>query len=161
MVLGDIVSDLVVITNTLDAIDIKRISEYTRKLADIGDSFNKMLAPTYARDFIIAYDISSTMLAKALQVEVQAKSALDEAEAIAFLDRAPEYFEARGEKKPTVEAKKAYVALDQDVKNAKDIHARAIATVSLLKSKVIEFREAISLVKTLQSDGYLSKWEGM
>lgn len=152
--------DLATIEQTLDSLDLQKIASYTRKLADIGDGFNKMMAPVYARDFVIAYDVSSVMLARALQAELQAKSAVEEAEAIAFLDRAPDYFKKRDEK-PTVEAKKAYVALDPDVKVAKDLHARSVATVSLLKAKVNEFKEAISLVKTLQNDGYLSQWEGM
>jgi hypothetical protein len=155
-----VAQDLINIVHTLDAIDIQRVAVYTRKLADIADSFNKMLAPMYARDFIIAYDVSSTMLAKALQAELQAKSAVEEAEAIAFLDKAPDFFKERDEK-ATVEAKKAYVALDPDVKAAKEVYARSVAIVCLMKSKVIEFREAISLVKALQSDGYLSKYEGM
>lgn len=151
---------LITISDTLDSLDLQKIAVYTRKLADIGDGFNKMMAPVYARDFVIAYDISSMMLARALQAELQAKSAVEEAEAIAFLDRAPDFFKAR-EEKATVEAKKAYVALDPDVKAAKDVYARSVATVSLLKAKVSEFREAISLVRTLQTDGYLSSWEGM
>lgn len=151
--------DLATIEQTLDSLDLQKITSYTRKLADIGDGFNKMMAPVYARDFVIAYDVSSVMLARALQAELQAKSAVEQAEAIAFLDRAPDFFKKR-EEKATVEAKKAYVALDPDVQAAKDLHARSVATVSLLKAKVNEFREAISLVKTLQTDGYLSSWEG-
>lgn len=153
-------ADIVVINQTLDSLDLRKIAEYTRKLSDIGDGFNKLMAPVYARDFVIAYDVSSVMLAKALQAELQAKTAVEEAEAIAFLDKAPEYFKNKGEK-PTVESKKAYVALDPDVQAAKEVYAKSVATVSLLKSKVHEFREAISLVKTLQTDGYLSSWEGM
>jgi hypothetical protein len=151
---------LTIVKDNLDSIEIQRIVEYTRKLKDIGDGFNKMMAPIYARDFIIAYDVSSTMLARALQAEMQVRSALEEAEAIAFLDRAPDFFNQRQEK-PTVESKKAFVALDKDVKEAKELLSRAVAVVCLLKSKVNEFKEAISLVKTLQTDGYLSRYEGM
>jgi hypothetical protein len=152
--------NLATVNEALDSIDLKQIAMYTRKLADIGSDFNKMMAASYARDFIVGYDIASTMLAKTVQSEIQAKNALEEAEAIAFLDDAPAYFAAKNEK-PTVESKKAYVSLNANVKEAKDTLARATAMCSLLKSKVIEFRDAISIIKMLQSDGYMSKWEGM
>lgn len=100
------------------------------------------------------------MYAKAIQAELNAKSALDTAEAIAFLDKAPDFFKARGEK-PTVESKKAFVSLDPDVKYAKEIYARAQATSVLLKNKVQEFRFAIEAIRKLAEDGYMTPWEGM
>lgn len=154
------VADITVINQSLDAIDLKKISEYTRKLSDIGDGFNKMMAHVYLRDFIIAYDVSTVMLAKAVHAEMQAKSYLEEVEAIAFLDKSGDFFKQRGEK-PTVEARKAFVDLDPDVKQAKETLARATATVALMKGKTNEFKEAISAVKLLQNDGYTSQWEGM
>jgi hypothetical protein len=153
-------SDLETIKSTLDSIDLKRIAEFTRKLSDIGQGFNKMMAPVYMREFIIAYDVSSVMYAKAIQAELQAKASLDSAEAIAFLDRAPDYFKERGEK-PTVESKKAYVTLDPDVKIAKDLYNRSQAMSVLLKNKVQEFRFAIEAIKKLYGDGYTTPWEGM
>jgi hypothetical protein len=153
------VGGLVRVQEAVDAIDLTKIAEYTRKLKDIGSGFNKMMAPVYLRDFVIAFDVSSVMLARAIQADLQTKSELETAEAIAFLDRAPDYFKAKGEK-PTVESRKAYVALDPDVIQAKELQAKTTALVSLLRNKVIEFREAISAIKTLQSDGYLSPHEG-
>lgn len=153
-------ADIAVINQTLDSLDIRKIAEYTRKLSDIGDGFNKMMVHVYLRDFIIAYDVSSVMLAKAVHAELQAKAHLEEAEAIAFLDKAPDYFKQRNEK-PTVESRKAFVDLDSDVKDSKETLARATATVSLLKCKVTEFKEAISAVKLLQHDSYTSAYEGM
>jgi hypothetical protein len=152
--------DLQVIESNLDSIDLKHIATFTRKLSDIGQGFNKMMAPVYLRDFIIAYDVSSVMHAKAVQAELNAKAALDTAEAIAYLDRAPDFFKKRDEK-PTVESRKAYVALDPDVQRAKDIHARAQALSLLLRNKVQEFRFAIDAVKKLSEDGYMTPWEGM
>jgi len=114
----------------------------------------------YLRDFIIAYDVSSVMHAKAVQAELNSKAALDTAEAIAYLDRAPDYFKTKGEK-PTVESRKAYVALDPDVQRAKDVYARAQALSLLLRNKVQEFRFAIDAVKKLSEDGYMTPWEGM
>lgn len=153
-------NDLQAIESALDSIDLHKIAAYTRKLADIGQGFNKMMAPVYLREFIIAYDVSSVMYAKSVQTELNAKSAVDSAEAIAFLDRAPDYFKSKGEK-PTVESKKAFVALDPDVKQAKEIYARAQATSILLKNKVQEFRFAIEAIRKLAEDGYMSPWEGM
>lgn len=153
-------ADITVINQSLDALDLKKISEYTRKLSDIGDGFNKMMAHVYLRDFIIAYDVSTIMFARAVQIEMQAKSHLEEVEAIAFLDKSSEFFKLRGEK-ATVESRKAFVDLDPDVKQAKETLARATATAVLMKNKVQEFREAIGAVKLLQHDGYTSQWEGM
>ena len=152
--------DLATIESTLEAIDLKKIAEFTRKLSDIGQGFNKMMAPVYLREFIIAYDVASVMHAKAVQAELNSKSALDTAEAIAYLDRAPDFFKHRNEK-PTVESRKAYVALDPDVQYAKDIHAKAQAMALLMKNKVQEFRFAIDAVKKLSEDGYMTPWEGM
>jgi hypothetical protein len=154
------VADIAVINQSLDSIDLKMLSGYTRKLSEIGDGFNKLMAHIYLRDFIVAYDVSSVMLAKAVHAELQAKAHLEEVEAIAFLDKSSDFFKQRGEK-PTVEAKKAFVDLDPDVKQAKETLARASATVVLMKNKTNEFKEAISAVKLLQSDGYMSQWEGM
>lgn len=153
-------ADLSVIESNLESIDLNRIAGFTRKLGDIGQGFNKMMAPVYMREFIIAYDVSSVMHAKAVQAELNAKSAVDVAEAIAYLDRAPDFFKKRGEK-PTVESRKAYVALDPDVQRAKDIHARAQAMALLMRNKVQEFRFAIDAVKKLSEDGYTTPWEGM
>lgn len=153
-------NDLQVIESNLDSIDLKHIAAFSRKLGDIGQGFNKMMAPVYLREFIIAYDVSSVMYAKAVQAELNAKAALDTAEAIAYLDRAPDFFKARNEK-PTVESRKAYVALDPDVQRAKDVSARAQALSLLLRNKVQEFRFAIDAVKKLSEDGYMTPWEGM
>lgn len=151
--------DLVKVEETLEAIDLTKIAEYTRKLKDIGNGFNKLMAPVYLRDYIVAFDVSSVMQARAVQAEMNAKAALEEAEAIAYLDRAPAYFKARDDK-PTVESRKAFVAIDPDVKRAKEVHAKATALALLLRNKVQEFRFAIESVKKL-TDGYSTPYEGM
>ena len=152
--------DLIKVEQSINNIDLTKIAEYTRKLADIGNGFNKIMAPVYIRDFIIAYDVSSVMQAKAVEAEMNAKAAVETAEAIAFLDKAPDYFKARDEK-PTVDSKNAYVALDPDVQRAKELHARATALALLLRNKVQEFRFAIESVKKLADDGYMTNYEGM
>jgi hypothetical protein len=152
--------DIVSIEGGLDSLDLQRIATYTKKLTDIGSSFNKMLAPNYLRDFIIGYDISSVMLAKAIEYEIKAKAALETAEAIAYLDKAPEYFKVKNEK-PTVESRKAYVSLDSDVQRAKEVYARSVAMCSLLKNKVQEFKHAIEVTRDMSRDGYSTPYEGM
>lgn len=146
--------------NELRSLDIKALAKYRAKLQEIGQGFNKMIAPTMMRDFIVAYDIASVLLAKAIHIEGEAKSAVETAEAIAFLDKAPEYFKMKNEK-PTVESRKAYVALDPQVIDAKSNHNEAQAAVVLLKNLVQEFRIAGDSVRKLYDDGYMSQWEGM
>jgi hypothetical protein len=143
----------------MDRVDMSRLVPYRKKLADIDEGFSKLKAPSMMRDFTIAYDLASNILAKAIYAEIKIKSALDQAEAIAFLDKAPDYFTAKGQKM-TNEGRKAYVALDAQVISAKDMLAHAQAAVSLLKNLVQEFRMAGDAVKKLYDDGYLSKYEG-
>jgi hypothetical protein len=150
-------ANIVKIEEKLNAIDLGVISSYTKKLSDIG-TFNKSMAHIYTRDFIIGYDISSVCLSRAVQCELEAKNALDVAESIAYLDRSDDYFSKKGQK-PTVEGKKAFVCLDEDVQKAKDVLARSIAMTTLLKNKVSEFRSAIDSVRKLYSDSYSSPYE--
>ena len=149
---------LIQVTQSLDSIDLHLVAEYSKKIKDVGNAFNKIMAPTFLRDFIIGYDIIAVQLAKAIETEIKAKSMLEMTEAIAYLDKAPEFFKTRDEK-PTVESRKAYVAMDQDVLRAKDIHARSVAMVSLLRSKAIEFKSAIDVTKDLARDGYMTPHE--
>ena len=143
------------VTQSLDSIDLQLVAQYAKKLSDVGNAFNKIMAPTFIRDFIIGYDIISVQLAKAIETEIKAKSMLETTEAIAYLDGAPEFFKLRDEK-PTVESRKAYVAMDQDVIRAKELYARSVAMVSLLKSKAIEFKAAIDCTRDLARDGYMT-----
>jgi len=135
----------------LDDIDIQAIAKYTQKISDLGGGFDKMMGGVYLRDFIIAYDLSIVMLAKATQAEIIAKYALQEKEAIVFLDKAPEYFKSKNEK-PTVESKKSYACLDPEVKEAQGVLAHATALVVLLKGKQSEFKDAIYSVKAIMND---------
>lgn len=146
------------VTQSLDSIDLQLVAQYAKKLSDVGNAFNKIMAPTFIRDFIIGYDIISVQLAKAIETEIKAKSMLETTEAIAYLDGAPEFFKTRDEK-PTVESRKAYVAMDQDVIRAKELYARSVAMVSLLKSKAIEFKAAIDCTRDLARDGYMTPHE--
>ncbi len=152
-------STMLQVTSALDAIDLQVVAEYSRKLKDVGNAFNKIMAPTFIRDFIVGYDVISVQLARAIETEIKAKAFLEQTEAVAYLDKAPDFFKQRDEK-PTVESRKAYVAMDPDVLKAKDLHARSVAMVSLLKSKAIEFKAAIDATRDLARDGYMTPHEG-
>jgi len=141
-------------------VDVTRLVEYTRKIKDIG-SLQKMMAPIYLKDFIEAIDVSSTMLSVAVQLDIKADTALKQAEAIAFLDKAGDYLKQKGIK-DSAEARKKYVDIDPDVIDAKNEKARTTALVIFLKNKVQEFRLAHDDVKKISyGDQQLSNWEGM
>jgi hypothetical protein len=154
-------SDIIKYEETLDPVDVTHIIAYARKIHDIGQGFNKMTAPLYIRDFIIAYDITSNALAKATRKDMEADNTLNTAESIAYLENATAYLTAH-DIKDTAEARKRYVALDPGVKTALDAKAKTAAMVSLLKTKLIEFKMAIESVKKIAyGDMYLSPDEGM
>ena len=148
------------ISKKLDTIDLSKLKAYTHKLADIEEAINKNLAPSMMRDFIVAQDVASVMLARAVQAEMMAKSAIEIAEAIALLDKSDAFFNAR-KQKPTSDLRSAFVALDPDVVAAKNVHARATAMVSLLKNKVYEFKSALDSVRQISKDTQMTQWEGM
>lgn len=141
-------------------VDVTRLVKYTRKIHDIG-SLQKMMAPIYLRDFIEAIDISSTMLSVAVKLDIDGDTALKQAEAIAFLDRAGDYLK-NANIKDSAEARKKYIDIDPDVIIAKNEKARTTALVVFLKNKVQEFRLAHDDVKKISyGDQQLTNWEGM
>jgi hypothetical protein len=148
------------VKSKLDSIDLTKLSDFVRKLQDIDEGYNKNIAPGMMRDFIVAQDIASVLLARAVQAEMMAKSAVDVAEAIATLDKADDYFAAKGQK-ATDKMRQAYVALDPDVRAARDLHAKACAIVTLIKNRVYEFSRAYEAVKQLYKDTQQTSWEGM
>lgn len=141
---------------------MERIAQYSEKIKDIAKGANTMLAPMMLRDFIVAMDITSDMLAKAIRNEIRANAQLKQAEAEAYFDRAPEYLKSKGVKESS-EAKKFYVPLDPDVVKAVDEKAKAEAVTALLKNKLHEFRMAHDDVKKMaySSDYSNSPNEGM
>jgi hypothetical protein len=150
---------LVAVQQQLQAIDVTKIVEYSRKLKDIG-SISKMMAPMYLRDFILAYDATNLLYSSAIRCDIMATTALDTAKSIAYLDNARAYLEARSIKESS-EARKQYVDIDPDVIAASDVKARTAALVQLLKNKLQEFRMAHDDVKKMTyGDGYMSPEEG-
>ncbi len=119
-----------------------------------------MMAPQYLRDFILGYDVTNAMLSTAVRCEIEAKTALDRAKAIAYLDRAGDYCK-KNDIKISNGVREQYVELDDDVAEAKSTYAKTVALVTFLKNKLYEFRMAHDDVKKMvYSDSYQTPNEG-
>jgi uncharacterized protein (DUF2164 family) len=154
-------SSVAIIENSLKAIDITRLAEYTKRIQEIGQGFYPMLAPIFIRDFIIAYDITNTFLAEATKADVRADTAIKRFEAIAFLEKAGAYFEANGIK-DTAAARERYVHIDDDVMAAREAKAKTIAICKFLYNKLQEFRCAHDSVRKIAyTQSFQSDHEGM
>ena len=134
-------SDLVKVEEGLRSLRLDRLAEFTKKIEDISKGFNAMLAPTYLRDFIMAYDFTNTMLASAMRMYGISESAHKTAEAIAYFENAPEYLESKGVK-DTDAARKRYIPIDPTVQQAEKVKAQAEAMVVFLRNKLQAFRLA-------------------
>lgn len=150
---------LTAVERNLQTVDVTKLVEYTRKIKDIG-SLNKMMAPSYLRDFIIAYDLCGSMLAAAVRYDLDATTELETAKAIAYLDKAGDYLKDKGIKESSA-ARERYVAIDPDVIASSNTKAKTTALVVLLKNKLQDFRMAHDDVKKMvYSDEYQSGNEG-
>lgn len=148
------------IDKTLTSIDVTSLAVYLDKVKDIA-SINKMMGANYLRDFIQGQDVAGALLAKAIQADVKAKAKLDQAEAIAYLDKASDYLKEKNIKDSS-EARKRYVDIDPDVMDAKENKAKTEALVSLLKNKLSILRQSHDDVKKiLYGESNISQWEGM
>ena len=141
----------------LDSINLVALVKYVDKISEIT-SVTKYNASLFMRDFIVAQDVSSTLLSTAIMCEARAKSQLDTAKAVALLDKSEEYFKEKGQK-PTQDLRSAYVDLDSDVCEAKDLLARASATASFLKNKIYEFKSAFEATKQISRDFQATPYE--
>jgi hypothetical protein len=141
-------------------IDIAHLADYVNKIEELS-SVSKMMAPVYLRDYIMGQDMAASLLAKAMQADSRAKAKLEQAEAIAYLEKARDYLESKNIK-DTSEARKQYVNIDEDVLAAKDKKAQTEALVALLKSKLSQLRQAHDTLKKITYDkGNDTSWEGM
>ena len=140
----------------------EKVIEYSKKLEKIAEGANTMLAPLMMRDFIIAMDITSDLLAKAIRNDLRATATLKQSEAEAYFDRAPEFLKSKGVKESS-EAKKMYIPTDPAVVTAHDEKAKTEAMTVWLKNKLQEFRMAHDDVKKMAytSDHNNSSYEGM
>ena len=154
-------TDLVKIEKSLSTIDVSKLIPFTQKIKEIGHGFNPMLAPIYLRDFIVAYDITNVMVATATKADIMAKAALEQAEAIAFLENAGPFIKESG-LKDSAEARKKYIALDEGVKKAQETKAKTAAICVFLKNKLQIFRMSHDDVKKMAyTDQYHTDNEGM
>jgi len=133
--------------NELQTINVTKLVEFTKLIKDVG-GMNKILAPNYLQQFIMAMDTTSSMLSKAVKANLQSKARLDKAKAIAYLDRAGDYCEKKGIKLSNG-VREMYVDLDDDVISAKDRFASSEAMVVFLKNKYQAFRCAHDDVKKI------------
>jgi len=141
-------------------VDITRLAHYVNKIQELS-SVNKMMAPVYLQDMIMGQDVAAGLLAKAMQADSKAKSKVEHAEAIAYLENARPYLESKGIK-DTSEARKQYVNIDENVMKAKDERALSEALVTLLKGKLSQLRQAHDdLKKIAYGDQNMTPYEGM
>lgn len=144
----------------LISIDISALATYLDKVKEIP-SINKMIAGVYLRDFIIGQDVAGQLLAKAVQADIKAKARLEQAEAIAYLDKATDYLKEKNIKDSS-EARKRYIDIDDDVLAAKDNKAKTEAIVALLKNKLNILRQSHDDLKKLTyGDSHMTGYEGM
>lgn len=144
----------------MPAIDIGQLAHYLDKVKEIA-SVNKMMGAVYLRDFIEGQDVAGVLLAKAVQADIKAKARLEQAEAIAYLDKATDYLKSK-EIKDSAESRKRYIDIDPDVISAKDHKAMTEALVTLLKNKTSVLRQAHDdLKKILYGDQQFTNYEGM
>ena len=143
----------------LPTVDVTQLATYLNKVKELA-SINKMMGANYLRDFIEGQDVAGVLLAKAIQADIRAKSRLEQAEAIAYLDRAADYLKER-DIKDTAESRKRYVSIDEDVKKAADDKARSEAMVSLMKGKLSILRQAHDDLKKILYGDNMTSYEGM
>jgi hypothetical protein len=141
-------------------IDVGQLAIYLDKANQIA-SVSKMMAGVYLQDLIKGQDIAGQLVAKAVQADIKAKARLEQAEAIAYLDKAGDYLASK-QIKDSSETRKRYIDIDVDVIAAKDHKAMTEAMVSLFKNKLSVLRQSHDDLKRIAySDQYLSGYEGM
>ena len=154
-------SNLAKIEHSLQSIDVTKLVQYTKRIQEIGQGFNPMLAPVFIRDFIMAYDITNTYFAEATKADVRADSAIKQSEAIAYLERAGNYLK-ENEIKDTSAARERYIHIDVDVMAAREAKAKTTALTKFLYNKLQEFRSAHDSVRKIAySQTFQSDHEGM
>lgn len=135
-------------SDLIGSTQFEKVVEYSKKLEKIAEGANTMLAPLMMRDFIIAMDITSDLLAKAIRNDLRAAAVLKQSEAEAYFERAPEFLKSQGVKESS-EAKKMYIPTDPAVITAINDKAKTEAMAVWLKNKLQEFRMAHDDVKKM------------
>jgi hypothetical protein len=132
----------------LKSLDISRINEYQERLENLTQGANTMNAPLYIKDFILAYDEANILLSKATRLLHQADTALKTAQAIAYMDNAPDYLKEHG-MKDTSAARERYIDLDPAVQKAANAKALAESLTLYLRNKMQVFRLAHDSIKKI------------
>jgi hypothetical protein len=146
-------------SNELQQLDITKLIQYTHKINEIG-GMNKILAPDYLRDFIMAMDLTSNMLTKAVKDNLEAKSSLDRVKAIAYLEKSEDYCKEKNIKMSNG-VREAFVDLDEDVITAKSTYAASEAMCVFLKNKYQAFKNTHDDVKKIAyGDNGFTPYEG-
>jgi hypothetical protein len=148
-------SDLTLVSKLekdLKSLDLSKVLKYQQKLEDLTQGANTMNAPMYLRDFILAYDETNNLLAKATRYLGQAEASLKTAESMAYFDAAPDFLKDNGVKDSS-EARKRYIPLDPRVQDAERVKSFAESMVAFLKNKMFEFRAAHEAVKKMAYSG--------
>ncbi len=140
-------SKALVIEERLRALDVTKIAVYTNKIRDIG-TLNKMMGAVYMQDFIVAHDITNTMLSQTLKCHLQVDTELKTAKAVAYLDKASDFLKSK-DMKDTQKAREAYVDMDPDVIRMRELRAKTEAMVTFLKNKLRSFQDAQHAVKKI------------
>ena len=152
--------DITKIEKTIGLMNVTGLVTYTKKVGEIAN-ITRLSAPEYIRDFIMAYDMTATMLSELTRTFLEAKAALDHAESIAYLEEAAEYLK-KNEIKDTADARKRYVDINPAVVECKDLVGRITAMDQLLKNKLTLFKAAHDDVKKIYyADQERSVFEGM
>jgi len=146
----------------LKSFDVSRILVYQDRLENLTQGANTMNAPLYIKDFILAYDEANVLLSKATRYLHQAEAALKTAQAIAYMDNAPDFLKER-DMKDTSAARERYVDLDPSVQKAANARALAESLVVFLRNKLQVFRLAHDSIKKIAyaNDNNNSAYEGM
>ena len=113
---------------------------------------NSMNGPFYMQEFLKGKELASSFLCKLIFEYEQAKNRTKEAFAIAYLDKSEEYLKARSIK-PTDEAKKQYVQIDEAYKKAKDSEDALKAFMTLMSNKMDALQSAHDDAKKVFDQG--------
>lgn len=145
--------------NDVTKIDITKIAQFSNKRSELP-GLTKMSAPDFLRTMIEAIDMTTTLLSRAIHQNLKAKSALEQAESIAYLENASAYLIQQGIK-DSAEARKRYVDLDVKVIAAKDEYARTEALIHFLKGRLKNFQNTHDDAKKIVYDNNGgTQWEG-
>lgn len=103
--------------------DITAVIKYEEEKKELTQ-VDLMSGPMYMKDFNRAFDLLSGAIGKLKTRLISAQSHLDEQEALAKFERAPEYFKDKGipnnQIKDSISLRESYLPLDKEYRKAKE-----------------------------------------